>query len=205
MNRDFWKGFACGFAAVLVLLAGWPVYSIRTVRAKMDARIEAEVARTRPLTAPAAAYSRAPEVPGEVGRIFYEWELAGMEGDPVSFERFRGKTVLVNLWATWCRPCVAEMPELAALAEEIADEPGLDLVMISDETPELMRRFARVEGVKLPLYTVDSGVPAPLASRARPATFVVDCEGRVVHRREGGIGSAEEAGALLRRAGARCV
>src|SRR4051812_10526837 len=54
----------------------------------------------------------------------YSWTLLDLEGRPVEFSRYRGKTVFLNIWATWCPPCVAELPAIARLA----GSPGLDQV-----------------------------------------------------------------------------
>jgi len=47
----------------------------------------------------------------------YNWKLEDLSEQPVQFSRFKGKTVFLNIWATWCPPCVGEMPSIARLAE----------------------------------------------------------------------------------------
>src|SRR5690242_19194058 len=46
----------------------------------------------------------------------YDWDLSDLDGRPVSFAQYRGKAVFLNIWATWCPPCVAELPSIARLA-----------------------------------------------------------------------------------------
>ena len=48
----------------------------------------------------------------------YDWSLVDLDGQAVSFAKFKGKTVFLNIWATWCGPCVGEMPSIAKLARD---------------------------------------------------------------------------------------
>ena len=48
----------------------------------------------------------------------YNWSLMDLDGQAVSFAKFKGKTVFLNIWATWCGPCVGEMPSIAKLARD---------------------------------------------------------------------------------------
>lgn len=202
MTRDFWKGFVAGAVVVLLVLALVVAGAIWSVKKKMDARVDALEKRTGPIESVEDVNL---QVPGTYGQIFYDWHLVDEDGAEISFERFEGKTLLVNFWATWCHPCVAEMPDLEALHEAIEDEEELGLVMISDEPTSVVREFARERGIRVPLYTVELGVPSPISSRARPAAFVVDCQGRVVWRHEGGAEWGAIGEKLLRRVHSRCV
>lgn len=96
---------------------------------------------------------------------------------------YRGKVVLLNLWATWCPPCLDELPELNRLQEAYGWD-GLVVVTISDERRETIQRFEREE---LPLKTVsgylppDREWPAPYdrVLDSRPMSFVIDRDGRI--------------------------
>lgn len=61
--------------------------------------------------------------------------FAGPDGKPVRIADFKGKVVVVNLWATWCAPCVVEMPTIAKLAESYAGQP-VEVVAVSIDKPE---------------------------------------------------------------------
>lgn len=96
---------------------------------------------------------------------------------------YRGKVVLLNLWATWCPPCLDELPELNRL-QEANESDGLVVLTISDERRETIQRFERV---KLKLETVsgylppDREWPSPYdrVLDSRPMSFVIDREGRI--------------------------
>ena len=77
------------------------------------------------------------------------------EGKPVSLSAFKGKTVLFNVWATWCVPCRAEMPELDKLQSELgSDKFQVVTVNIDTSRPERPKKFFEDTGVKaLTLYT----------------------------------------------------
>jgi thiol-disulfide isomerase/thioredoxin len=101
----------------------------------------------------------------------------------VNKEKWAGKVVLVNFWATWCPPCREEIPELLELKKEYKDR--LEIVGISedDDPPESVLKFARQKGMTYPIVMataelIDSygGVPA------LPTTFLIDTQGRVVQK-----------------------
>jgi thiol-disulfide isomerase/thioredoxin len=108
-------------------------------------------------------------------------------GKPVDLTRFRGKVVIVNLWATWCTPCVTEMPTLAALQKRYE---GKDLIVV----PISVDRKTAIDDVKsfidvhppLPIYN-DShfAIPAKLRVLGLPTTIIYDREGHEVARVKG--------------------
>ena len=110
------------------------------------------------------------------------------EGAEVTLADFRGKVVLVNFWATWCPPCVAEMPSLDALATEMAGE---DFAVVPVSTDfgglEKPRGFYEKTGISaLPLYLDATQELARAASvPGLPVTLLLDREGREVARLTG--------------------
>jgi len=110
-------------------------------------------------------------------------------GQPVNLEAFKGKVVVLNFWATWCPPCVAEMPALDALQSELG---GKDFIVIAVSTDrEGIKKsapFYRRAGIThLALYNDTRGnlIGAFQAKTVLPITIVLDREGRVVGRMEG--------------------
>lgn len=103
--------------------------------------------------------------------------------DQRTLSEYRGKVVLLNLWATWCPPCLDELPELNQLQEKYESE-GLVVVTISDERRETIQRFERE---KVQLRTVsgylptDQDWPSPYDKvlGSRPMSFVIDRQGRI--------------------------
>ncbi|WP_323990889.1 TlpA disulfide reductase family protein [Nguyenibacter sp. L1] len=117
---------------------------------------------------------------------------------------WRGRIVVLNLWATWCQPCVAEMPALAALARHAA--PGGDIavlpVSVDHGGAATVRRFYAAHGVAgLPvLCDPQMAIPAALHEDGVPVTLVLDRKGREILRIGGPVlWDAPDVPALLRR------
>jgi peroxiredoxin len=91
----------------------------------------------------------------------------------------RGKVVLLNFWATWCPPCLAEMPAMEQLWRQHKDE-GLVVVAVSlDADPTTVPRFLRDRGLTFPVVLdPDMKVAGTYGVRALPASFVIDRRGR---------------------------
>ena len=117
------------------------------------------------------------------GEVDYDWPLRRLDGERTTLAGFRGRTVLLNIWASWCSPCVAEIPNLTRLVEALEGEDvAVILVTEEDETP--VRRFVKWQGLSLPIYLAE-GRPEVFRSRGIPATFIFDRDGVIVFRHQG--------------------
>lgn len=107
-------------------------------------------------------------------------------GKPVTVGDFHGKPLVLNLWATWCAPCLAEMPALDALAAS-----GVTVVAVSEDTadPDLPTRFLTHHALNhLALYRDPSGgVGEALGASALPLTVLINAQGQEVGRALGAI------------------
>ena len=119
----------------------------------------------------------------QLDRFDYEWTLYTLEGQAVSFAEFRGKTVFLNIWATWCGPCKMEMPNIERLS---ATMMGTDVVfvVVSEEDADVVRSYAERNSLNLPLYVADE-LPEEFAGDAVPSTFVIDAGGYLVFQHTG--------------------
>ena len=127
------------------------------------------------------------------------------EGQPVRLSVFRGRPVLVNLWATWCGPCVVEMPSLDTLAARAG--PGLEILAISQDLDGRRKvtdffaahRFRRLE----PYLDPDMQLMPALGLDTLPTTILYDSHGREVWRMTGMADwQSERTARLLAEAGA---
>ena len=106
-------------------------------------------------------------------------------GQPANLSDLRGKVVFVNLWASWCPPCRAEMPGIQALYNKL-DKNKVAFVMLSlDDDPAKARRFFQQRGYTFPLYFRAGPLPAPFDSRTIPSTVILGPDGRVAARHDG--------------------
>ena len=126
-----------------------------------------------PTGEPVGRGSRAPE--------FSLPRLGG--GEPMRLADLRGRVVLVNFWATWCKPCEEEMPAMQRLYQALAG-PGFELLAISvDEDPAPVERFRERLGLEFPiLLDPDQRVAHAWQTFRFPETLLVDAEGSVVER-----------------------
>jgi len=115
-------------------------------------------------------------------------QVTTRDGRPVSLADFKGRPVLINLWATWCAPCVAEMPSLDRLAAERAGTP-LALMAISEDRRGETAVAPFVDGHdigKLPIFLdPKSAVTHAFGVEAIPTTILIDRQGREVGRLTG--------------------
>ncbi len=108
------------------------------------------------------------------------FDSVDIEGNVHRLADTHGKVVLINIWATWCPPCRAEMPALDRLYQERKDQ-GFVIFGLSTEDAEVQRKFAAdVVSVSYPLLTIAGDVPQIYRSTARyPANFLIDRHGRL--------------------------
>ncbi|WP_439859853.1 redoxin family protein [Pseudomonas sp. MBLB4136] len=122
--------------------------------------------------------------------------LRDSHGTPVALQDYRGKPLVINLWATWCPPCRREMP---VLAEAQAREPALTFLFVNQgEGPGEIRRFLDHGGLQLRNVLLDSDgrLGQQVGSMALPTTLFYDAEGRQVGNHLGELSRASLARAL---------
>lgn len=134
-------------------------------------------------------------VPAESADSFFVQTFDDLDGQPQSMDRWRGQLVVVNFWATWCAPCVEEMPALQSIHDEYAPR-GVAVVGIGIDSPTAMRGFRDQHRLTLPLYAAGAGgseLGRALGNRsgALPYTVLVDAQGRIVQARLGQIRELE--------------
>ena len=108
-----------------------------------------------------------------------EWKLRKLDSSEVSFSEFAGKVIFLNLWGTWCEPCVWEMPHLQALYDSLKGEP-IAFLTVADEPLATLRVFATKEALTMPMYQSVSKKPPGFDIEARPATLILNKTGNVV-------------------------
>lgn len=101
-------------------------------------------------------------------------------GETIELDEYRGKVVLLNFWATWCLPCLEEIPDLNRLQKAYADS-GLVILSVSDEETSVLTSFEQRMPLETTSVTVNPDIDLPVPFRGalniRPATYIIDREG----------------------------
>ena len=117
--------------------------------------------------------------PGMIGAKAPDFTVKDEERT-VSLHDFRGKTVVLNFWASWCQPCIEEAPSMVAMSKQL-DGSNVVIVGVSiDENPEAYHRFLRQFGITyLNVRDPQQSAPMKYGTTGWPETFVIDKDGTI--------------------------
>lgn len=122
----------------------------------------------------------------EVVDADYNFRLVNEEGNKIDVRDLKGKTLFINIWATWCPPCVAEMPNINSLYNKIENKEDIVFLMIShDDEMKTARAWIKRKGFDFPVYKLASPLPDVFETGVVPSTFVVSPEGKIVVSKTG--------------------
>jgi thiol-disulfide isomerase/thioredoxin len=114
------------------------------------------------------------------------FKMQTLDGKTVNFESLKGKVVFMNIWATWCPPCVAEMPNIQKLYDKVgSDKIAFVMLSVDEAGMEKVKKFVSKKGYTFPVYMPVSQFPEEFASNAIPTTFIISPEGKIVAKQEG--------------------
>jgi thiol-disulfide isomerase/thioredoxin len=115
-----------------------------------------------------------------------DFNMAGLDGKPVTLADSKGKVVLVNFWATWCGPCRAEIPDLVELQNKYKDRLQILGLVVDDEDQDAIKKFAAKFHINYPVAIATDALRLEYGGiPALPTSFLLDSEGRVVQKHEG--------------------
>jgi thiol-disulfide isomerase/thioredoxin len=117
----------------------------------------------------------------------YNFTIKDLQGNAVSFDQYKGKVVFINLWATWCGPCKAEMPGIQRLSEKLKDRP-IEFVMLSVDKevafPKVATYLEKNE-YTFPVFMSMGYLPEQLQVPSIPTTLIVSKEGKILMKEVG--------------------
>lgn len=108
----------------------------------------------------------------------YHWNLVDLDGKRIDFQSAKGKVAVVNVWATWCPPCVAELPKFVDLYADYKDK--VVFAFVANDDKEKVEAFLKKKGYQLPVYLQASNAPSELESSTIPATYIISKSGKIV-------------------------
>ena len=121
--------------------------------------------------------------------------LYDLNGNAVNPNDYNGKRIFLNFWATWCGPCIQEMPSIVAARETLGKE-SIEFLLASDEELERIQKFSEKKGFNLPFAQVKNMDAFNI--NALPTTFIFDKEGNLEYTEMGARDwSSEEALELI--------
>lgn len=149
----------------------------------------------RPMTdrAMKTVVARPPPFPAQHQKAAFEARWQRSDGSQMDFSTLRGKVVVLNVWATWCPPCMAELPSLARLAAHYAGQEDLKVVCVSGEqVSSIWPKMSAHEAASILFSTDGHRLPAVYQTDAIPATFVINKGGEIVFQHVGSANWASE-------------
>ena len=108
----------------------------------------------------------------------FQWRLRDANGKEVFFKDYKGKIIFINFWATWCPPCIAEMPSLQKLYNDYQDK--VVFLFVTTDSFDKANNFLKKEKLNLPVYQSISNPPLEMESTTIPATYVIDKQGNII-------------------------
>jgi cytochrome c biogenesis protein CcmG/thiol:disulfide interchange protein DsbE len=137
-----------------------------------------------------AALARPPELAPDFSR-------PALSGEPVQLSAYRGEVVLLNYWASWCAPCIEELPLLSQWQRHYAPA-GLRIIGVSmDDDVETVKRFLRKHPAPYPIIMGDAELGRSYGGvLGLPMSFLIDAWGRIVARYSGEIDPARVKAAI---------
>jgi thiol-disulfide isomerase/thioredoxin len=127
-----------------------------------------------------------PEVKNVNDRIIlqdFNWNLVDLNGKVLNLKEFQGKKVLINFWATWCPPCISEMPSMQALYEDYNDKAVF--IFVTNDERASIDKFIAKHHYTFPIYQPLSPAPTLLEGNSLPTTYLIDESGNILIKKTG--------------------
>lgn len=117
----------------------------------------------------------------------YDFELVDLNNNTVDVSTFKGKTLFINLWATWCGPCRVEMPSIQNLYNTVDKEKVVFIMLSLDRKDPYNKvsKYVQEKEFNFPVYLPASELPSQLQVKSIPTTFIVDSKGKIVQKETG--------------------
>jgi thiol-disulfide isomerase/thioredoxin len=132
-----------------------------------------------------------------------DFNVMDLDGKAVKFSDYRGKTVLLNIWATWCGPCIKEIPDLKEIYAQFKDKNVVVLgVLLDSESPAAAKPIVLEQlRIDYPTWYGDDAFAKQFGIQAFPTTVIIDKNGKIVSQNVG-LQNKERFINLLKAAGA---
>ncbi|WP_147677944.1 TlpA family protein disulfide reductase [Algibacter pacificus] len=111
------------------------------------------------------------------------WDLIDSKGQRFNFKEAKGKVVFINFWATWCPPCIAEMPSIDHLYKDYSDR--VVFLLVSNEEAKAITNFQSKNDYSFKFHQQLTQAPKVLQTSSIPQTYIIDKKGHIVMDKTG--------------------
>jgi thiol-disulfide isomerase/thioredoxin len=115
----------------------------------------------------------------------YNWVMQNEQGEPVTLSQMGEMPVFLNFWATWCPPCVAELPEIQKAWEKHG--ASVAFLLVTNQEPAVVEAFMNKHGYTVPVHYASTAPPQVFDHRSIPTTYILSKDGRIVVMKKGAI------------------
>jgi thiol-disulfide isomerase/thioredoxin len=175
-KRSFIEWGIMGIIAAIIYAMGWHTEVIGTMQRALlwTGLFDADTSKIETTNGP------------QLTSRDFNFALQTAAGEQQLFSEYKGKVIFLNVWASWCPPCVAEMPTIETLYDRVGQSPHIEFVMLSlDEKQQKAVDFMENKEFPMPYYFPASGLPNTFRSQYLPTTYVISPEGQIVYKKEG--------------------
>lgn len=181
MMKRIWKSEITSWAVIMAVMLTLYLTGLHT---EVLGRVQ-QIFLSTGIVKPSISGTLSTQLSAQIQSEGYDVPLMGLKGEQANMKDFAGKVVFINLWATWCPPCIAEMPSIHKLYEQV-DTSQIKFVMLTlDEDVEKAKKFINRKEYTFPVYAPIQEMPAAFATSSIPTTFVIAPNGKIVMRKEG--------------------
>lgn len=119
--------------------------------------------------------------PKEIQYSLY-FEMLDADGNSVELSDLKGKVVFINFWATWCPPCIAEMPSIQKMYDKVRDDEKIVVLTVEVQgAKEKAMKFMERKNMDLPVVYPNSAIPEEIFQGSLPTTVIFDKDGNIAH------------------------
>ncbi|WP_438480895.1 TlpA family protein disulfide reductase [Oleiharenicola lentus] len=123
-----------------------------------------------------------------IGQPAPSWKLLDLDGREVSSSQFAGKVVVVDFWATWCTPCIKEIPGYIELQKKYGSDLAIIGISVDRKDASEVKKFTEKQGMNYTVVMADENVVSAFGGvEGIPTTFIISREGKFVHKKVGSM------------------
>jgi len=186
-NKSLLIGLGAGVAVTLLVLDAWSYQFRQEILTNANPWILQPFAGLTTAAIPKSS-ERLPKpwLPESPGGLHEDWAVQALDGRTVPLSTFRGKVVFLNFWATYCAPCLEEMPGIDRLHNSLRNDQ-VAFLAVSREEGSTVKAFLLTKRLAIPVYVLRQELPPQIPVSGIPVTYILDRSGRARYRWQGPV------------------